>query len=115
VQIFDLDITDVAAVNTLVKNITDNMLPPTSVIHCAMAVDDDLTAKMNSARMIGVMAPKVSGALNLHNATRHLQLEQFISISSISSIIGNVGQTNYVAANAFLDGFSHYRRRAGLP
>jgi len=115
VQIFDLDITDVAAVNTLVKNITDNMLPLRSVIHCAMVLDDDLTTKMNSARMIGVMAPKVSGALNLHNATRHLPLEQFVSISSISSIIGNVGQTNYVAANAFLDGFAHYRRGAGLP
>src|SRR5690606_20271660 len=83
VQIFDVDITDVMAVNTLIKNITDNMLPLKSVIHCAMILDDDLTVKMNIARMTKVMAPKILGALNLHNATSHLQLEQFISISSI--------------------------------
>lgn len=35
--------------------------------------------------------------------------------SSISSIIGNVGQGNYVAANAFLDGFAHHRRLLDLP
>ena len=115
VQLFDVDICDVMAVNHLIKNITNNMLPLSSVIHCAMLLDDDLTAKMNVARMTKVMGPKVLGAINLHNATRHLQLQQFISISSISSIIGNVGQTNYVAANAFLAGFAHYRRRAGLP
>jgi acyl carrier protein len=35
--------------------------------------------------------------------------------SSISSLLSNVGQANYVAANAFIDAFSYYRQAQSLP
>jgi acyl carrier protein len=42
-------------------------------------------------------------------------LDFFLMLSSISSLVGNMGQGNYSAANAFLDQFAHYRRALGLP
>ena len=35
--------------------------------------------------------------------------------SSISSLIGNVGQANYSAANSYMDKFSIKRKKLGLP
>lgn len=115
VCLLDTDIADLDATKALIGQINKDMRPLAGIIHCAMVLDDDLAIRMTKERMQRVMLPKVQGTLNLHKATLELPLRQFICISSISSLIGNVGQTNYVAANAFLDTFAHYRQAAGLP
>jgi myxalamid-type polyketide synthase MxaB len=38
-----------------------------------------------------------------------------VAFSSMASLVGNPGQSNYAAANGFLDGLMQARRRAGLP
>lgn len=61
------------------------------------------------------VAPKVRGTLNLHEATQESPLDFFVLFSSISGVIGQVGQANYAAGNTFLDTFCQYRRQLGLP
>ncbi|KAF6220301.1 hypothetical protein HO133_003433 [Letharia lupina] len=60
---------------------------------------------------------KVQGALNLHNALRGRDsgLEFFLMLSSITGSIGTAAESNYCAANAFLDSFAGHRRSHGLP
>lgn len=55
------------------------------------------------------------GAFNLHELTRDKPLDCFVLLSSVSSLIGNPGQANYVAANSYLEGLAHWRRQRGLP
>lgn len=59
---------------------------------------------------------KVEGTWNLHDASRQQKqpLEFFTLLSSISGVIGQKGQANYAAANAFLDAFATYRHSLGL-
>jgi aryl carrier-like protein len=59
--------------------------------------------------------PKVDGTWNLHNALAEEHLDFFVLFSSLSSVVGNWGQANYNAANAFIEGFVQYRRSLGLP
>jgi len=80
-----------------------------------MVLDDALLQQLNEERMRNVMAPKVIGAWNLHTQTLGMPLDFFVLFSSFTSIIGNPGQGNYVAANAFLDALAHHRRAQGLP
>ncbi|KAF2971898.1 hypothetical protein GQX73_g1748 [Xylaria multiplex] len=58
---------------------------------------------------------KVRGAWSLHKASLEQPLDFFTMLSSISSVVGNEGQANYAAANAFLDAFAHYRKSLRLP
>lgn len=61
-----------------------------------------------------VMAPKVQGTWNLHNAFS-TNLDFFVLFSSMSGMVGPRGQANYAAANTFLDAFVQYREGLGLP
>lgn len=69
---------------------------------------------MNFDDWVAVTDPKVSGTWNLHNALRETELDFFIVLSSLSHVVGQYGQSNYNAANAFLDAFVQYRHSQGL-
>ncbi|KAB8201907.1 hypothetical protein BDV34DRAFT_228866 [Aspergillus parasiticus] len=59
---------------------------------------------------------KVQGTWNLHNVSIEsgFELDFFLLLSSISSVVGTPGQANYAAANSFLDSFAAHRRSMGL-
>jgi myxalamid-type polyketide synthase MxaB len=84
------------------------------IIHSAGVIDDGILIKQDMERFRKVLSPKVDGAWNLHEATLGLKLDFFVCYSSVASVIGSAGQSNYAAANAFLNGFVHERRRVGL-
>uniref|UniRef100_A0A3P8XWD6 Carrier domain-containing protein n=1 Tax=Esox lucius TaxID=8010 RepID=A0A3P8XWD6_ESOLU len=88
--------------------------PIKGVFHSAVVLHDGLLETLDRSHYEKVLKPKVNGALNLHNATKHCKLDYFVCYSSVASFIGNGSQTNYAAANSFLDTFCHYRRRNGL-
>ncbi|XP_030204440.1 uncharacterized protein LOC115537014 [Gadus morhua] len=89
--------------------------PIRGVFHSAVVLHDGLIETLNRSLYEKVLKPKVNGALNMHHATLHCQLDYFVCYSSISSFLGNASQTNYAAANTFLDTFCQYRRKQGLP
>jgi aryl carrier-like protein len=61
------------------------------------------------------VAPKVDGAWNLHKAFLNHSLDFFIMTSSLVTLIDQPGQSNYAAANTFLESFCQYRHTLGLP
>ncbi|KAL2085672.1 hypothetical protein ACEWY4_018992 [Coilia grayii] len=88
--------------------------PIKGIFHSAVVIHDALIGNLDKSLYEKVLKPKVNGALNLHHATKHCELDYFVCFSSISSMLGNASQTNYAAANSFLDIFCHYRRHLGL-
>ncbi len=91
------------------------LAPLRGIVHAAGVIQDGLLRNQTAAQFESVMAPKISGAWQLHQQSRALDLDFFICFSSMASLFGSAGQTNYSAANAFLDGLAHHRRASGLP
>ena len=72
---------------------------------------------MNVEDFHEALRSKVYGTWNLHKSAleQNLSLDFFTMLSSISGVVGQKSQANYAAANVFLDSFSAYRNRLGLP
>ncbi|MCK6562456.1 SDR family NAD(P)-dependent oxidoreductase [bacterium] len=103
-------------VQRLLAEMAQAGLPPLrGLIHAAGVLDDAVISQQSWPRFEKVMMPKVAGAWNLHRGTAHLQLDFFVLFSSTAAVLGSPGQSNYAAANAFLDGLAHHRRNLGLP
>ncbi|KAI8932187.1 hypothetical protein NX059_011067 [Plenodomus lindquistii] len=87
------------------------------VIQGAMVLRDRPFEMMTYNDYHTAIHAKVVGTWNLHNAAQQEQkqpLDFFTMLSSISGVVGNKGQANYAAGNAFLDTFSYFRQSQGL-
>lgn len=109
------DVADEPSLRVALRLIDTEMPPLAGVIHSAMVLDDGVIANLDRHRMDAVLHPKVAGAANLDKLTRGATLDYFILFSSATTVIGNPGQGNYVAANGFLEGLARRRRQEGLP
>ena len=116
VQVAVADVADRAAVDRMLEEIEASGLPRLGgVFHGAGVLADAALPNQDRESFERVLSPKVRGAWNLHRATLDLDLDLFVLFSSLTGVLGNPGQANHAAANAFLDQLAPWRRGQGLP
>jgi len=104
-----VDVTDKEAVAALIQSIKADFKGLNGIIHAAGLIRDNFIIKKTSEEVQKVLLPKVSGVVNLDQACSKLPLDFLILFSSAAGPLGNPGQADYSAANAFLDAYARYR------
>lgn len=115
VRMVTADVTDIDSLKTAIANIPTAMLPVRGVIHAAGILKDIMISEAGWEDFKYVLNPKVTGAINLLQVLEKRDLDIFLMISSITSIIGNMGQSNYAAANYFMNQFACWMESNNLP
>ena len=115
VHVYKVDVTDDAQLDWLFREIEQQLPPLRGIVHAAMVLDDALAQNLNEGKLRSVLAPKMLGAWKLHLRTTEIPLDFFVMHSSATTFLGNPGQSNYVAANYYLEALAQVRRAEGLP
>ena len=108
------DVTVAAEVDAMLGWIDAELPPLAGVIHSVGVLADASLTNQSWENFETVIWPKVLGAWNLHQATENRDLDLFVLFSSAAGVMGNPGQSNHAAANAFLDQLAAHRRALGL-
>ncbi|MCW3466423.1 SDR family NAD(P)-dependent oxidoreductase [Chitinophaga nivalis] len=103
------DISQAAMVNGLMADIRARYGNLHGILHAAGVLRDSVILRKTTTELSEVLAPKVSGLVLLDEATKEMDLEVFLLFSSLSAVLGNVGQADYAMANNFMDGYAAYR------
>ncbi|MYF24779.1 MAG: SDR family NAD(P)-dependent oxidoreductase [Nitrospira sp. SB0678_bin_10] len=115
VQVELADVSDAAAVDRMLERMDRELPPLGGVIHSVGVLSDAALTNQNWESFEKVLWPKILGGWHLHRATVDRDLDFFILFSSRVGVMGNPGQANHAAANAFLDQLAGHRRAMGLP
>ena len=109
-----VDITNLDALRAACAHIKSSMPPVGGVMNAAMVLRDRLFHHVPWEDFSAVLAPKIMGSKNLDEIFGNEQLDFFICFSSTTSIVGNIGQSAYAAANFYMASLVQQRRNRGL-
>ncbi len=116
VHLASVDVADEDQLGAYIDEYRAEGWPPIrGVVHAAGVLHDGLLAQLDAPAFDSVLRPKVTGGWLLHRLLEDAPLDFFVMFSSAGSLLGQPGQGNYAAANAFLDALAHHRRALGQP
>ncbi|MBZ9556559.1 MULTISPECIES: 3-oxoacyl-ACP reductase FabG [Modicisalibacter] len=105
-----LDATDQASIDALLKAIGEEFGTPTILVNNAGITRDNLLMRMKEDEWDAVLDTNLKSVYRVTKAcVRGMTKARFgriVNISSVVATMGNLGQTNYAAAKAGMEGFS---------
>jgi probable biosynthetic protein (TIGR04098 family) len=106
---FQCDSTDAMSVATVFKDIRRQFAGINGIVYLAGLTADSYAKNKTITDITKVLKVKIEGIRNIDKETQNDALDFMVLFSSIAAIHGNIGQTDYAAANAFLDDYARYR------
>ncbi|MBH8571744.1 SDR family NAD(P)-dependent oxidoreductase [Nostocaceae cyanobacterium CENA369] len=112
IEVISADVTNSAQMQAVITQALQKFGEINGVIHAAGIPGGGVTQLKTRDMASNVLAAKVQGTLVLEEVFKDINLDFFVLCSSKTSILGEFGQIDYCAANAFLDAYArcNYRR-----
>ncbi len=98
-------------VSLIIKETKQRFGKINGVFHMAGVIRDNYLMKKTESEIQEVIEPKILGSIYLDELTKEEPLDFFVLFSSISGLLGNIGQCDYAFANNFMDHFVEIREQ----
>jgi malonyl CoA-acyl carrier protein transacylase len=113
VYLFQGDCSKYRQMKSLVEHLREKFGKINGIIHSAGKEGEGLLVRKNESKFNNVLNSKVAGTWILDHLTRTDNLDFLVLFSTVATFLMNPGQTDYTAANAYLDSYAYYRGRQG--
>ncbi|RYC91645.1 Nonribosomal peptide synthetase 14 [Fusarium oxysporum f. sp. narcissi] len=114
VKALPMDVTNRDSLHACVDTIQKTLPPIAGVVNGAMVLRDALFENMPYEDFMKVLSPKVLGSQLLDEMFYDTPLDFFIFFSSTTAVMGNSGQSNYIAGNMFMNALAAQRKKRGV-
>ncbi len=114
VELYAADISDEQAVKEMTDYLAGKYQTLSGIIHCAGNAGDGMIINRSLDRMRQVISPKVNGTFLLDKYTRKMRPGYMLLFSTMLTVFGDVGQADYMCANAYMDAYADWRNQQGL-
>lgn len=105
-----LDVTDQASIDAVFKRITDTFGAPTILVNNAGITRDNLLMRMKENEWDEVLDTNLKSVYRVSKASlrgmTRARFGRIVNVSSVVAMMGNLGQANYAAAKAGMEGFT---------
>lgn len=112
VEAFACDVSDASSLRQVLSICSETMPRIKGCIQGTMVLRDALFETMTFSEWTTSLASKRLASWNLHTLLPS-GLTFFILLSSLSGVVGTIGQANYAAGNTFQDALAEHRNRLG--
>ncbi|PWK05384.1 SDR family NAD(P)-dependent oxidoreductase [Tumebacillus permanentifrigoris] len=113
VECASADVADYEQVRAVLEHVRATFGRIDGVVHGAGVGGAEGIVTRSHADFHAVFAPKVQGTWNLDDLTRADDLDFMVLFSSIATMFPMAGQSDYIAANGYLDAYGEYRNKRG--
>ncbi|WP_162200459.1 hybrid non-ribosomal peptide synthetase/type I polyketide synthase [Kordia jejudonensis] len=110
IMISTVNIADEENMRQLFDTVKEKFSAINGIIHAAGIADGSLIRFKETEQVLNVLEAKVQGTLVIDKLIQKENLDFVILCSSLSSLLGEIGQAAYVAANAFMNHYAQSRQ-----
>lgn len=110
VTYFNGDVSNETRLNEILERVRFLYGRVNGIIHCAGIEKENLVLDKNFEEFNEVVSSKIAGTWLLDHLTEKDNPDFFIMCSSAITLFNIRGQSDYVAANSYLDGYSTFRK-----
>ncbi|ASJ53861.1 hypothetical protein BP422_10085 [Brevibacillus formosus] len=113
IMVCSCDIADEQQVAATLKQLREAFGKVKGIIHAAGVAGSGFLFTKTWSDFTKVTKPKIEGSYLLYNLLEE-RPDFFVLFSSVATVEGSPGQSDYIAANGYLDGFTSYLRKRGI-
>ncbi|WP_019912658.1 type I polyketide synthase [Paenibacillus sp. HW567] len=113
VYVYQSDVSDFRHIAQTIRQVQQEIGPIQGVIHAAGLPGSGFIEQQSKETADPVILTKALGCIHLNQILQDQPLDFFVVCSSISTLFPIIGQSDYNAANAFVDAYTDYWNRLG--